>query len=468
MMSSIAANPANPANPAIVAKVRPAAVAGLFYPAAREELAREVDELLDHTPAAPPAPGWPKALIVPHAGFIYSGVTAAHAYALLAAARGTVRRVVLLGPAHRVALRGLALPGVAAFDTPLGRLAVDAAAVRQLRALPQVIESAEVHREEHALEVQLPFIQRALGEVSLVPLVVGNATAAEVAAVLELLWGGDETLILISSDMSHYHDYEAARRVDAATVEAILGSAPVSHEQACGATPIAGMLLAARARGITPALLDARNSGDAAGGKSRVVGYAAFAFNEQSPQFTPEQGRTLLGIARGSIAAAINNTAMPSGDAAWLHRCQASFVTLMRDGVLRGCIGSLQPRRSLFDDVAANARSAAFSDPRFPGLTADEFAHVDIEVSLLAVPRRMVFADHGDLMAQLVPGEDGIVLEYEGRRATFLPQVWGSIPDREQFIAQLKAKAGLPSVASARCKIWRYRAAKWREADFSG
>jgi hypothetical protein len=451
--------------------VRPAAVAGLFYPADSAELAREVDDLLDHTPAALPAPGWPKALIVPHAGFMYSGATAAHGYALLAAARGTVRRVVLLGPAHRVALRGLALPAAAAFDTPLGRLSVDAAAVRALKALPQVVESAAVHRQEHALEVQLPFIQRALGEVSLVPLVVGEATAEEVAAVLELLWGGEETLILISSDLSHYHDYDAARRIDGATVESILGATRVNHQQACGATPIAGMLQAARARGIAPVLLDMRNSGDAAGGKSRVVGYAAFAFNEQPPQFTPAQGRAMLAIARASIASVFRADVSPTGQVedggAWLSRRQASFVTLTREGRLRGCIGSLQAHRALREDVAANARAAAFADPRFQKLTADEFGHVALEVSLLATPRRMVFADHADLLAQLLPGEDGIVLECEGRRATFLPQVWEAIPEREQFIAQLKHKAGMPAVASARCKVWRYRAAKWREADFS-
>ena len=453
-----------------VTLVRPPAVAGLFYPAERGELAREVDALLDDTPAALPSPGWPKALIVPHAGYIYSGPVAARAYALLAPARGTVRRVVLLGPAHRVALRGLALPGVAAFDTPLGRLAVDAEAVRALKALPQIVESAEVHRQEHALEVQLPFIQQALGEVALLPLVVGEATAEQVAEVLDVLWGGEDTLILISSDLSHYHDYEAAKRIDGVTVNAILDFAAgvtISHQQACGATPIAGLLLAAKQRGITPELLDARNSGDTAGGKSRVVGYASFALHEQPSQFSAEQGRTLLGLARSSLAAAFRGEAAQTRfDAAWLLRRQASFVTLTREGELRGCIGSLEAQRALGEDVAANAHAAAFSDPRFPKLTAEEFTHVDVEVSLLAVPRRLVFADHQDLIAQLLPDEDGIILECDGRHATFLPQVWASIPDREQFISQLKCKAGLPQAATARCKIWRYRVAKWRETDF--
>lgn len=471
-------NPLRPHMVAMTPSVRPAAVAGQFYPAARAELARDVAELIDHTPAALPAPGWPKALIVPHAGYIYSGPVAARAFALLGPARGTVGRVVLLGPAHRVAVRGLALPGVEAFDTPLGRLAIDAAAVRALKALPQVVESAEVHRQEHSLEVQLPFIQQALGNVSLVPLVVGDATVEEVAQVLDLLWGGEETLILISSDLSHYQAYDAAQRTDAATVKAILQSeTAISHQQACGATPIAGLLLAAKRHGVAAELLDVRNSGDTAGGKARVVGYASFAFYEQSAQFTPEQGRALLAIARASIAGAFAGSsgdgaaAAPAAGDAWLRRRQASFVTLTINGALRGCIGSLEAHRPLGEDVAANARAAAFSDPRFARLTAEEFARVgvarvDVEVSLLATPRRLVFADHADLIAQLAPGEDGIILECDGRRATFLPQVWSSIPEREQFIAQLKAKAGLPAVASTRCKVWRYRAAKWREAEF--
>jgi AmmeMemoRadiSam system protein A len=232
---------------------------------------------------------------------------------------------------------------------------------------------------------------------------------------------------------------------------------------------VAGLLLAAKKRGIRPELLDARNSGDSAGGKARVVGYASFALYEQPPQFTPEQGRAMLGIARASIAGALGLalTAVTSAfEGAWLRRRQASFVTLTREGELRGCIGSLQAHRALAEDVAANARAAAFADPRFPKLTAAEFAQVEVEVSLLATPRRLDFADHADLIAQLQPGEDGIILECDGRRATFLPQVWAAIPDREQFIQQLKLKAGLNGTASARCKVWRYRAAKWREADF--
>ena len=225
----------------------------------------------------------PKALIVPHAGFIYSGPVAATAYARLAAVRDTIRRVVLFGPTHRVPVRGLALPSVEAFATPMGEVAIDREAVTRALALRQVSTSDTPHAFEHSLEVQLPFLQAVLGEFGLVPFAVGDATPNEVSEVIDLLWGGDETLIIVSSDLSHYHRYAEARSTDRATGEAILAfAANLDHEQACGATPINGLLVAARRRGLTAELLDLRNSGDTAGDKNRVVGYASFAFAEPS------------------------------------------------------------------------------------------------------------------------------------------------------------------------------------------
>ena len=261
--------------------IRPAAVAGLFYPGARETLDRALQDLLREAGDAHVA-GWPKALIAPHAGYVYSGATAAQAYARLQAARDVVERVVLLGPCHRVPVRGLALPGVSALATPLGDVPVDQDAVQALAALPQVVTSPMAHALEHALEVQLPFLQKVLSAFRVVPLAVGDASAEEVAEVLELLWGGPETLIVISSDLSHYHPYEKARAIDSHTCRAILDlQEEIDHEQACGATPIAGLLVAARRRGMQPELLDLRNSGDTAGDRGRVVGYAAFAFHER-------------------------------------------------------------------------------------------------------------------------------------------------------------------------------------------
>lgn len=450
--------------------VRPAAVAGLFYPGDAATLQQEVRSLLESTPESLPAPGFPKALIVPHAGYIYSGAVAAQAYDLLRPARGIVSRVVLLGPCHRVAVKGLALPGAAAFATPQGRLAVDQDAVKRLLRLPFVTEFPATHAQEHSLEVQLPFIREVLGDVRIVPLVVGMASADQVVEVLERVWGGPETLILISSDLSHFRAYEQARDIDHATVQAILqGDGALNHEQACGATPISGMLQAAARHRLTTRLLRYCNSGDTAGGRDRVVGYAAFAFEEQGPRsYDDSQGRMLLSLARASIGAKLGVNAasvIPDGpDALWLRECRASFVTLTLDGNLRGCIGRLAAERPLGEDVIDNARSAAFSDPRFRKLTETEFRRCVVEVSILSTPKHLEFADHADLVRQLEPGRDGLILECQGRRGTFLPQVWKSLPDREQFIAQLKLKAGLPAdTRTERCRIQRYLAVKWSE-----
>jgi AmmeMemoRadiSam system protein B len=255
--------------------VRPPAVAGTFYPADPRQLAHEVQGFLAeaHTQGLSP-----KALIAPHAGYLYSGAVAASAYATLKDIAPHIRRVVLLGPTHRVAVRGLALPDAKAFDTPLGRVKLDTGAMDAIAHLPQVVISSEAHALEHSLEVQLPFLQSVLPGFTLLPLAVGMATAEEVAEVLEALWGGEETLIVISSDLSHYLPYATAQQVDGKTADNILKlRQPFNHEQACGATAIGGLMIAARKHHLTPHLLDLRNSGDTAGSHDRVVGYAAFA-----------------------------------------------------------------------------------------------------------------------------------------------------------------------------------------------
>jgi MEMO1 family protein len=268
--------------------VRPAAVAGMFYPGAPRALADSVRTLMARVP--PPSgkgarAGPPKALIVPHAGYIYSGAIAAAAYSRVAPLRSAIRRVVLLGPVHRVPVRGLALPGADRFATPLGEVDIDADAIERLGALPQVCESEPAHSLEHSLEVQLPFLQTVLEEFKLVPLAVGDASPAEVAEAIETVWGGPETLIVVSSDLSHYHRYDEATDIDRATADDILArKCTLDHEQACGATPINGLALCARRHDLEPELIDLRNSGDTAGDKSRVVGYAAFAFARSEPE----------------------------------------------------------------------------------------------------------------------------------------------------------------------------------------
>jgi len=257
--------------------VRKPAVAGLFYPSSADELQTLVNQYLKKIkPSTEPAP---KAIIVPHAGYIYSGAIAASVYARLSP--NSIKRVILLGPSHRVPLSGLAASSMTSFATPLGNIPVDKEAIDELLTLPQVSVFEPAHSKEHCLEVQLPFLQTVLDEFTLIPLVVGEATPEQVGEVLEKLWGGKETLIVISSDLSHYHDYETAQQMDKLTSKAIekLRSEEISYKQACGYFPIQGLLHVARKLGMQAKTIDLRNSGDTAGPKNQVVGYGAYVFN---------------------------------------------------------------------------------------------------------------------------------------------------------------------------------------------
>jgi AmmeMemoRadiSam system protein B/AmmeMemoRadiSam system protein A len=446
---------------------RPAAVAGMFYPADAPTLRNELASCLAGEAAPTAALNTLKALIVPHAGYVYSGGTAGKGYAMLASLAERIRRVVLLGPCHRVAVNGLAAPTVQAFATPLGSIPLDRAALDSLADLPQVIANDAAHAQEHSLEVQLPFLQTVLGRFTLVPLAVGRTGAAEVAQVIARLWGGPETLILISSDLSHFHGYAEAQRIDGDTATHILALEQLtSYGQACGALPINGLLAVARQRGMRIECVARCNSGDTAGDKSRVVGYATFALYEPPPtDANDDPGPALLVRARNAIAAELKQEVRPEPDHAGLVQPGATFVTLTKNGTLRGCIGSLQAHRPLDQDVRTNAVAAAFRDPRFPPLTVADLPHTRVEVSLLTAPEPMSFTDEADALRQLRPHIDGVIFAAAGRRSTFLPQVWEQLPDPRQFMAHLKQKAGLPAdYWSPEVELQRYEVRKWKEA----
>ena len=259
--------------------IRTPAVAGQFYPADPAQLHAQVQQFLSQ--AKPSVKPPPKAIIVPHAGYVYSGPVAASAYARLKPVRDSISRVVLLGPSHRVGFRGIAVSTMRTFATPLGQIPVDQKAVEQVQSLPEVGILEQAHAQEHSLEVHLPFLQEVLGDFTLVPLVVGDASPAEVGAVLEALWGGPETLIVISSDLSHYHDYQTARQMDSATSQAIeaLRFEAIGYDQACGRNPVNGLLWVARRKNLHSETVDLRNSGDTAGPRHQVVGYGAYVFH---------------------------------------------------------------------------------------------------------------------------------------------------------------------------------------------
>ncbi|MET0534211.1 MAG: AmmeMemoRadiSam system protein B [Steroidobacter sp.] len=262
----------------VAASTRPPVVAGLFYPDVPSQLRDVVSEYLAQAPASTESP---KALIVPHAGYIYSGGIAAAAYAQIAQRRREIRRVVLIGPSHRVYLRGMAMPTAEAFRTPLGVVPIDRELKSRIAAHPQVIEADEPHSNEHSLEVQLPFLQVVLDEFTLLPLALGSVAPSAVASALDLVWGGEETLVLVSSDLSHYLTYDAARELDDATIDAILHyDTNLTGEQACGSMGINGLTWLAKQRSLNIAEIAHCNSGDTAGDRHRVVGYGAFGVHE--------------------------------------------------------------------------------------------------------------------------------------------------------------------------------------------
>jgi hypothetical protein len=446
-----------------VTVIRSPAVAGTFYPADAQALERQValflSEAANPRPAHESAERVPKAIIGPHAGYVYSGPIAARAYARLAVARGKIERVVLIGPSHYVAFRGMAVDTAAAWAMPNGMVALDTETIARLRHLPMVGELDAAYAREHALEVHVPFLQHVLGDFRLVPIVAGDTPPEAVAALFEAIWGGPETLIVVSTDLSHYLDYAACRSKDQRTADAIerFDIGAIDSAAACGQVPTRGLLLAARRRGLAIERLDLRNSGDTAGPRDRVVGYGAWALYEPGVQAQPEDAEqeavealsaTLIEIARRSIA-----TGLDSGKPAQfvttadlpplLTAHGAAFVTLRRFGALRGCIGSPVAWRPLIEDVAQHAFNAAFKDPRFPPLYLDELPGLELSVSVLTPPVAMRFADEADLLAQLRPRIDGLIIQDAGRTALFLPSVWEELPDPRQFLTHLKLKAGL-------------------------
>lgn len=447
--------------------VRAPAVAGMFYPADGAELRAAVRAYLAQAQSLANWPA-PKAIIAPHAGYIYSGPVAASVYAQFAPLKGKVTRIVLMGPSHRVAFRGLAVSDASSYRTPLGDIPIDGEAQAALLKLQGVDVFDPAHIEEHSLEVHLPFLQEVLGEFALVPIVAGDASAQIVARALDLLWGGEETRIVISTDLSHYLSYDAARARDTQTCAAIesLNPGALASDQACGRVPVRGLLTLARAKHLSVRTLDIRNSGDTAGPKDRVVGYGAWAFYESAASMDddsidPELAERLLQLASLAIRQGLKTKKPPKAPALTpndaLAAPGAAFVTLKKNGQLRGCIGSAQAWRPLGADIAENAFNAAFSDPRFAPLSESELWETDLSISLLTAPEPFPIADEADLLRKLTPGKDGLIIEGDGKRALFLPSVWEQLPEPRSFLAHLKQKAGLsPEQPCPGLKAWRF------------
>jgi len=466
-------------------KIRGPAVAGLFYPKAETDLTKQIDEYLAE--AKPEPIKNLRALICPHAGYEFSGKIAASAYKQLLGR--DFDTVIVLGPSHYAAFNGAALTDADAYETPLGLVPISPKNAELAKIKPFAINPpCEVERPgfwrqspkdlpafgedqpdtwEHSLEVQLPFLQRTLKKFSILPVVYGNVDPEAVAKVL-LKFLDDRTLVVVSSDLSHYYPYETAKKLDTSCVRSIcdLSTEWMMQQEACGKVPILTLMEIARQKGWKAKLLDYRNSGDTSGNKDRVVGYAAIAFYQpdakesasaekprptDKQEFSADQRKFLLELARRTITRVTNGDSPPELDAATvsenLRSSRACFVTLTKNNDLRGCIGSIFPEEPLYQAVISRARAAALEDRRFLPVRSEELKDIQIEISVLTIPRRLEFRSPEDLMQKLRPGTDGVVLRMGMRQSTFLPQVWEQIPDKTDFLDHLAQKAGMSASA---------------------
>ncbi|HTZ19606.1 MAG TPA: AmmeMemoRadiSam system protein B [Opitutaceae bacterium] len=477
VVAAYRASAAEAAPPAL--KVREPAVAGLFYPKDKTELSRAIDAYLAAAKDVPLG-GELKALVCPHAGYAYSGPVAAYAYRQLVGRDYST--VVVLAPSHYAALRAASVTGANVFRTPLGDVPISEKARSLAKLSPFALEpKAFVRRPEwwqqascpapelgddtadtweHSDEVQVPFLQKTLKNFQLLPVVCGDIDTAKAATALRQILD-DRTLIVASSDLSHYDTYTNAQKRDRRTVEAICALEPeqIAPDDACGAIPIQILIYVAKQQGWKTRLLDYRNSGDTAGDKFHgVVGYAAIAFyaptaataesaaRAPGATYSAEERRFLLELARKTVREVVATGQLPTVDTAALApkftAKKGCFVTLTERGALRGCIGHIVAQEPLIQAVVDNARNAALRDPRFSAVTADEVAQLEIEISVLTEPLPLFFSSPKDLLQKLQPGKDGVVLQIGGRGATYLPQVWEQIPDKVEFLNSLAEKAG--------------------------
>lgn len=463
-------------------KYRNPAVAGLFYPAGSTELDKELSGYLNagyrrHADK-------PRIIIVPHAGYQYSAQAAAQAYLPLKDYADKVKTVILLGPSHHVFVDGAALPAAEYFRTPLGQIPVNREISKILLKNKIFSVNSKAHRQEHSLEVQLPFLQKILGRFTIVPIVYGEVDPVQLAAALKNYMERPDVLLVVSADLSHYQGYETAVRMDRQTAAKIAdGQADVDNHHSCGAAGINTAVLLGKKLHLKPEVLALINSGDTGKDKTRVVGYGAWSFSKNNGEiplilreydglkgFAGEYGSQIIAAARRALQHAVKNEVYRPQRKDYdehLFDRGAVFVTLHKDGELRGCVGSLYPRQAVVADIAANARAAALEDGRFEPLAPEELDDIRVSVSLLTGYERINYSDEADLLEQMQPGVDGIVIRDGDRQGLFLPSVWEQLPDKKSFLNNLKLKAGMsPSFWSNDIKVYRFRTVEVKENGY--
>ncbi len=459
-------------------EVHPAQVAGMFYPAAPYALNALITDV--RTRAGPDGGVGPKLVVAPHAGLVYSGAVAATAFGPWAARANPPSRIVIVGPAHRVAFSGIAVHPASKWGTPLGEAPVAPITHAELAQAPEVVVDPRPFVGEHSLEMHLVMLQAMLpARFEIVPILVGDADPRNVAEALRRVWGGPETVVAVSSDLSHFLDQRSARSIDTDTARRIetLDAPALDGRRACGFLALKGALEIAAERDMRVSRLHLATSADAGAAPSRVVGYGAFAFEYAASARLAEADRErLLSTCMAALAAAAK-TGSRSPAAPRLNDAspvfspwRATFVTLTENERLRGCIGSLEPRRPLIEDALANTVQAAFADSRFPPLKDYELGGLRLDVSILSHPRPISARSESELADALEPDRDGLILTAGKRRALFLPSVWRLVPDAPAFVRHLMAKAGFESnrwpedLEARRFRVESF-GAPWRRTD---
>ena len=461
-------------------KYRNPAVAGLFYPMDNLVLNQEVDSFLSANYRHHQS--MPKIIIVPHAGYQYSASAAAQAYLPLKDYAQNIKNVILLGPSHYEPLQGGALPDVKYFKTPLGNININQDIAKSILKTAIINTNDKAHQKEHSLEVQLPFLQKIIPNLNIIPIVYGNFNPQEMADAIAPYLQNEDTILVVSADLSHYHPYDEAVQMDRETAQKIALGENIDYEHSCGAGGINTAIELAKKLHLQPEILALVNSGDTSGDKSRVVGYGAWSFSDKGAPlskiererqglhtFAAEYGGQLLVAARKSLEEAVQNkTYRPDRKDYDEHLFDrgASFVTLTKQNELRGCIGSIYPHKAIVADVVDNAYAAAMKDVRFPPLSAQEMPEISISISLLSDFERIEYKDEEDLLNKLVPNVDGVIIHDGNRQGLFLPSVWAQIPDKREFLNNLKLKAGMsPSFWSNDIQVYRFYTVEIKENE---
>jgi MEMO1 family protein len=467
-------------------RIRKSVIAGSWYPGEEEELSSMLEGFLFN--AEKQNVGSVKVLVAPHAGYIYSGQVAAYAYKQIEGLG--YKKVIVLAPTHHVRFEGASIVDKTHFRTPLGDVKIS----DETFGLPK--ESNLIHKvaladeKEHSLEIQLPFLQKVLGKFELVPIIIGDLEDDEIEKLATVLLKhfDDETLVVASTDLSHFYPYDTASEMDNECIDSIvsLNLEKAAECEMCGKNPVLIAMAIAKKMGWKTRLLKYQNSGDATGDHTGVVGYASILFYSKSADkditgpidkpesegsLNKEEKRYLLKLARNAMEAFVKSGDLFVPDEVLLDKRlrsrMAAFVTLQKNGQLRGCIGHLNATEPLYLDVRDNAINAAVHDPRFPEVTEEELASIEIEISVLSAPEVIKVKNPDEYLEKIRPNIDGIILEYNGRGATYLPQVWEQLPDKEEFLESLCLKANLPadSWKKTGAKLFRYTVEAFKESD---